>query len=125
MAEDSPLLPSLLTLSDVLGTGHHGAVTAGVTRGDRVLVIDGGTISRLGGPQYEQGPVGADLIMRNITLTGGVSPARAYIEELMPDILDGTIDPGRVFDRTAGLDDVPGAYRDMAERRALKVLIRN
>ncbi|HEU5027146.1 MAG TPA: alcohol dehydrogenase catalytic domain-containing protein [Spirillospora sp.] len=205
---DSPLLPSLLTLSDVLGTGHHGAVTAGVGPGDRVLVvgdgavglsaviaakrlgaeqiilmgrhtdrtdlgrdfgatdvvaergeegvarvreltgrdgadrvieavgtrqtldtafgavIDGGTISRLGVPQYTDGPIGFEMIMRNITLTGGASPARAYIEELMPDILNGTIDPGRVFDRTVSLDGVPDAYRAMADRRALKVLIR-
>ena len=54
--------------------------------------------------------------------TGG--PARAYIEELMPDILDGSLQPGRVFDRTIGLDDVPDGYRAMAERQALKVLIR-
>ncbi|WP_312024718.1 hypothetical protein [Nonomuraea sp. WAC 01424] len=75
-------------------------------------------------PQYEQGPLGLDLIMRNITLTGGAAPARAYIEELMLDILNGVIDPGRVFDRTAGLDNVPDAYRAMAERQALKVLLR-
>ena len=43
-------------------------------------VIDGGTISRLGVPQYEDGPVGPSMFMRNITLTGGASPARAYIE---------------------------------------------
>ena len=30
VGEDSALLPSLLTLSDVLITGHHAAVTAGV-----------------------------------------------------------------------------------------------
>ena len=61
--------------------------------------------------------------MRNITLTGGVAPARAYIEELLPDVLDGTIEPGRVFDRTVGLDEVPDGYRAMADREALKVLI--
>jgi threonine dehydrogenase-like Zn-dependent dehydrogenase len=63
-------------------------------------------------------------VMRNISLTGGVAPARAYIEELMPDILDGTIQPGRVFDSTVTLDEVPGGYRAMASREALKVLIR-
>jgi threonine dehydrogenase-like Zn-dependent dehydrogenase len=63
--------------------------------------------------------------LRNITLTGGVAPARAYIEELMPGIPDGLIEPGWVFDQTIGLDDVPGGgYRAMAERRALKVFIR-
>jgi threonine dehydrogenase-like Zn-dependent dehydrogenase len=61
--------------------------------------------------------------MRNITLTGGVAPARAYIEELLPDVLDGTVAPGRVFDRTIGLDEVPDGYRAMADRAALKVLV--
>ncbi|MFI7629257.1 hypothetical protein [Microbispora rosea] len=50
-------------------------------------------------------------------------PARAYIEELLPDVLDGTIEPGRVFDRTVSLEEVPDAYRAMAARQALKVLI--
>ena len=63
-------------------------------------------------------------MMRNITLTGGAAPARAYIEELMPDILDGTVEPGRVFDRTVGLEEVPDGYKAMAERESLKVLIR-
>jgi len=87
-------------------------------------VRDGGVISRVGLPQYTQGPIGAGMMMRNIRLTGGASPARAYIEELMPDILDGAIEPGRVFDRTVGLDGAPDGYLAMADRRALKVLIR-
>lgn len=53
-----------------------------------------------------------------------MAPARAYIPELLPDVLDGTIDPGRVFDRSIGLDEVPDGYRAMAGREALKVLIR-
>lgn len=83
----------------------------------------GGPSGWAGVPQYEEGPVGPEMIMRNITLTGGVSPARAYIEELMPDVLDGTIRPGRVFDRSISLDEVPDAYRAMADRRVLKALI--
>jgi len=47
--------------------------------------------------------------LRNITLTGGVAPARAYIEELMPDILDGSLQPGRVFDSAIGLEEEPPA----------------
>ncbi|MEV6757130.1 alcohol dehydrogenase catalytic domain-containing protein [Streptomyces sp. NPDC051214] len=206
VAADSALLPSLLTLSDVMTTGHHGAVTAGVGRGDTVLVVgdgavglcaviaahrlgaeqivlagrhtartdlgrefgatdvvaergeegiarvreltggvdkvieavgtrpaldtalgavlDGGTISRLGVPQYEQGPIGPPAFMRNITLIGGASPARAYIEQLLPDVLDGAIAPGRVFDEEYALDRTPDAYRAMADRRTLKALIR-
>ena len=88
------------------------------------VVRAGGAISRVGVPQYEEGPVGPGMVMRNITLTGGACPARAYIEELLPDVLDGTIQPGRVFDRTIGLDDTPDGYRAMAKREALKVLIR-
>jgi threonine dehydrogenase-like Zn-dependent dehydrogenase len=42
----------------------------------------------------------------------------------MPDILAGTIQPGKVFDQTVALDDVPAGYRAMADRTALKVLIR-
>jgi threonine dehydrogenase-like Zn-dependent dehydrogenase len=207
VGEDSALMPSLLTLSDVFCTGHHGAVTAGVRPGrsvtvvgdgavglcavlaakrlgaDRILLMgrhtdrtdlgkefgatdvvaergdegiekvreltggdgthaviecvgteqsmatalgvvrDGGIISRLGAAQYTQVPMDFDTMDRNITLSGGIAPARAYIEELMPDVLDGRIEPGRVFDLTIGLDKVPDGYRAMADRRALKVLI--
>jgi threonine dehydrogenase-like Zn-dependent dehydrogenase len=65
-----------------------------------------------------------DDVFRNITLTGGVAPARAYIERLLPDVLDGKIEPGKVFDRTVGLDDVPAGYRAMANREVLKVMVR-
>jgi threonine dehydrogenase-like Zn-dependent dehydrogenase len=64
------------------------------------------------------------MFFRNISLTGGVAPARAYIEELLPDVLDGKVEPGRVFDRTVSLQEVPDGYRAMADRKALKVLIR-
>jgi hypothetical protein len=205
---DSALLASLLTLSDVFGTGHHCAVTAGVTARTSVTVIgdgavglsavlaakrlgaerfilmgrhkdrtdlgrefgatnvvaergeegvakvrdmtagrgthvvlecvghrsaldmafgavrDGGTISRVGAPQYADGPMGFEpMFRRNLTLTGGLAPTRAYIEELLPDILDGKVQPGRVFDRAISLDQVPDGSRAMAAREALKVLI--
>jgi threonine dehydrogenase-like Zn-dependent dehydrogenase len=88
------------------------------------VVRDGGVVSRVGAPQYVNVRMDAALFMRNVTLTGGVAPARAYIEELLPDVLDGAVEPGRVFDRTVGLQDVPDGYRAMAAREALKVLIR-
>lgn len=206
---DSALMPSLLTISDVLGTGYHAAVKGGVRKGSTVTVIGdgavgllavlsaerlgaeqiilmgrhqvrtdlgrefgatdvvaergeegvakvrelagghgadvvleavghmpayeqaygvvrpGGTISRVGVPQYADAPVGfASLFGGNITLTGGPAPTRAYMEELLPPILDGTIAPGKVFDATIGLDDIPQGYRDMDERTSLKVLIK-
>ncbi len=89
------------------------------------VVRAGGVISRVGVPQYEDAPIGfGSLFGRNITLTGGPAPVRAYIEELLPEVLDGRLEPGRVFDRTMSLDQVPDAYRAMADREALKVLVR-
>jgi threonine dehydrogenase-like Zn-dependent dehydrogenase len=88
------------------------------------VVRDGGVISRVGAPQFSDVPLGFGEFMRNITLTGGVAPARAYIDELLPLVLDGSIEPGNVFDRTIGLDDVPAGYQAMADREALKVLVR-
>jgi threonine dehydrogenase-like Zn-dependent dehydrogenase len=87
------------------------------------VVRDGGAVSRVGVPQYREGPIGAGVFVRNITLTGGVAPARAYMEELLPEVLDGTLQPGRVFDRTIGLDGVPDGYRAMDSRDALKVMV--
>ena len=86
-------------------------------------VRDGGVISRVGVPSYTDGPIGMDMIMRNVTLTGGVDPARHYIGEILPDVIEGRIEPGRVFDRTLGLEQTPDGYRAMAEREALKILI--
>jgi threonine dehydrogenase-like Zn-dependent dehydrogenase len=88
------------------------------------VVRDGGVISRVGAPQFAQVPLGFPEFMRNITLTGGVAPARAYIDELLPLVLDGSIEPGKVFDRTIGLNEVPAGYQAMADREALKVLVR-
>ena len=41
----------------------------------------------------------------------------------LPGVLDGSIQPGRVFDRTISLDHTPDGYRAMGEREALKILI--
>jgi threonine dehydrogenase-like Zn-dependent dehydrogenase len=88
------------------------------------VVRDGGVISRVGAPQYSDVPLGFREFLRNVTLTGGVAPARAYMSDLMPHILAGEIHPGRVFDRAVSLDDVADAYRLMDEREAIKVLVR-
>lgn len=89
------------------------------------IVRPGGVISRVGVPQYEDAPVGfASLFGKNATLTGGPATIRAYIEAALPQVLDGTIEPGRVFDRELPLDEIAEAYRLMDSREALKVLIR-
>ena len=68
-------------------------------------------------------PVAVPTFFNNVTISGGPAPARAYIEELLPDVLEGRIEPGRVFDWTGSLDKVPDGYRAMNEREAIKVMI--
>jgi threonine dehydrogenase-like Zn-dependent dehydrogenase len=205
---DNALLPSLLTLSDVMGTGHHAAVCARVSRGKKVAVVGdgavglcgviaahrlgaeqiiilgrhpdrialakefgatdvvtergeaaaekvrkltggsgvhsilecvgtdeailtsiqmaraGGAIGRVGVPHYETVPAAQSSFYGNITVSGGPAPVRAYIDTLLPDILEGRIQPGKVFDQTIDLKAVPEGYRAMNERRALKVMVR-
>jgi threonine dehydrogenase-like Zn-dependent dehydrogenase len=205
---DDALMPSLLTLSDVMGTGHHAALAANVEPGGTVAVVGdgavglcgviaakrlgaeqiillgrhrdrtalgqefgatdivsergeaaiqqvmeltgglgahsvlecvgydestitalsitraGGSVGRVGVPQSQSIPAATPAFFRNITISGGPAPARAYIEELMPDIIEGKIEPGRVFDRVIDLEEVPNGYRAMNNREALKVMIK-
>jgi threonine dehydrogenase-like Zn-dependent dehydrogenase len=207
VSEDDELMPSLLTLSDVMGTGHHAAVVARVGPGKTVAIVGdgavglcgviaahrlgaeqiivlgrhpdrtalarefgatdivtergdeavervreltggygahsvlecvgleqstltaigiarpGGTVGRIGLPQDESMSGSQTAFYDNVTVSGGFAPARAYIEELLPDVLDGTIEPGRVFDRSVPLGETPEGYRAMHEREAIKVLI--
>jgi len=74
----------------------------------------GGAVGRVGVPQGEVMPGSQTAFYGNITVGGGPAPVRAYIEELLPDILEGRIEPGKVFDRSIGLDAVPDGYRTMA-----------
>lgn len=164
-APEPELLPSLLTLSDVYGTGWHAAVRGGVTAGSTVTVIGDGAVGllavlsarRLGADRVilrgrhrartdlgrefgatdvvaERGEEGiakvreltggfGSLFGPDITLTGGPAPVRAYIEALLPGVLDGTVAPGKVFDLTLSLEDTPKGYQAMDERTALKVLL--
>jgi threonine dehydrogenase-like Zn-dependent dehydrogenase len=87
------------------------------------IVRVGGAVGRVGVPQEESLPEASRTFFDNVTIAGGPAPARAYIEELLPDVLEGRIEPGRVFDRVSPLDDVPDGYRAMNDREALKVLI--
>lgn len=197
----------LLALSDVFPTGHHAAVSAGVTEGSTVVVVGDGAVGlcavlaakRLGAATViamsrhasrqeiatefgadhlveERGKegaarvkellggIGADAVLEcvgtqesmkqafqslrpggtvgyvglphdvelnvplmfftNRNLVGGVAPVRAYLDELLPEVLDGRLRPGRVFDLELGLDEVDEAYRAMDERRAIKALLR-
>ncbi|PYO54424.1 MAG: IMP dehydrogenase [Candidatus Rokuibacteriota bacterium] len=205
---DEALMASLLTLSDVMGTGHHAAITARVRRGgtaavigdgavglcgviaarrlgaeriillgrhpDRIALAEqfgatdvvsergaaaiarvreltgglgvhsvlecvgagdamltavniaraGGAVGRVGVPHYAATPGSEPAFYGNIGINGGPAPARAYIEELLPEVLEGRIEPGRVFDRLVDLDGAPDGYRAMNEREAIKVMVK-
>ncbi|WP_174442375.1 zinc-binding dehydrogenase [Demequina salsinemoris] len=88
------------------------------------IVRPGGVISRVGVPQYEEAPIGfGSLFGKNARLAGGPAPVRAYLEDAIQQVLDGTIDPGKVFDRVVGLSEVPAAYAAMDARESLKVMV--
>ncbi len=89
-----------------------------------IIVRPGGAIGRVGVPHYDVLPNAQQMFYGNVIVAGGPAPVRAYIDELLSDVLEGRIEPGRVFDRTLGLDEVADGYRAMDKREALKVLIR-
>lgn len=83
----------------------------------------GGAIGRVGVPHYDSIPAAQPAFFKNVIVGGGPAPVRAYIEELLPDVLEGRIQPGRVFDREVGLDAVPDGYRAMDARESIKVMV--
>jgi len=98
--------------------GHGEAMRTAVN-----IARPGGAVGRVGVPQEETIPDAEATFYANVTIAGGPAPVRAYMHELMPDILEGRIEPGRVFDRVTTLDGVPDGYRAMNNREAIKVMI--
>jgi alcohol dehydrogenase len=86
----------------------------------------GGTVGYVGVPHgvEEDGLDVFGLFRENKTLRGGVAPVRAYAEELLGDVLQGTLDPSPIFTKTVDLDGVPEGYRAMDQRDAIKVLVK-
>jgi hypothetical protein len=82
----------------------------------------GGSIGYVGAPHFERIDF-RPLFQRNVALRGGVAPVRAYLPELLTDVLAGRLDPSPVLDFTVGLDAVPQGYAAMDERRAIKTLV--
>ncbi|HVA33568.1 MAG TPA: zinc-binding dehydrogenase [Candidatus Baltobacteraceae bacterium] len=83
----------------------------------------GGTVAFVGAPnQIDRAPL-RPAFLKNVALRGALAPARAYIEPLMARVVDGSIDPSRVFDLTLPLDRVADGYAAMDERRAVKVVL--
>ena len=83
----------------------------------------GGMVGAVGVPHGSVVPI-ETVIFRNVGLRGGVAPARKYIPELLPAVLDGSIDPGRLFDFETDLEHIADAYEAMDGRRAIKSLVR-
>ena len=100
---------------ECVGTGQAMQTALSIAR-------PGSMVGYVGVPHGVELPIG-EMFFRNKGVRGGSAPARAYIPELLPDVLDGRIDPGRVFDRTVGLDGVPDGYRAMADRESIKVMV--
>jgi threonine dehydrogenase-like Zn-dependent dehydrogenase len=67
---------------------------------------------------------GEELFYSHAGLRGGPAPVRAFLPGLIDLVLDGRINPGKVFDLTLPLDQVAEGYRAMDERRAIKTLLR-
>jgi alcohol dehydrogenase len=86
----------------------------------------GGTVGYVGVPHgiEDEGLDMFGLFGDNITLSGGVAPVRAYADDLLADVLGGTLDPSPIFTKTVDLDGVPEGYRAMDEREAIKVLVK-
>jgi threonine dehydrogenase-like Zn-dependent dehydrogenase len=67
---------------------------------------------------------GEQLFFTHVHLHGGPAPVRRYLPELIDLVLNGKINPGKVFDLVLPLDRVAEGYRAMDERRAIKALLR-
>jgi threonine dehydrogenase-like Zn-dependent dehydrogenase len=83
----------------------------------------GGRVGFVGVPYGAQLPV-RQLFNTNVTVGGGMAPARRYLPELLAETLDRRIDPGRVFDLELPLERIAEGYAAMDERRSIKTLIR-
>ena len=88
------------------------------------IVRPGGAVGYVGVPHGSGEAVDLQrMFMSNITLSGGVAPARAYIPELLADVIAGTLDPSPVLDLSVDLNGVPSGYAAMDGRKAIKVMV--
>jgi threonine dehydrogenase-like Zn-dependent dehydrogenase len=101
---------------ECVGTGQAMETAISIAR-------PGSMIGYVGVPHGVELPV-QEMFFRNKGLLGGSAPVRAYIPELLDDVLEGRINPGRVLDFETDLDGVAEAYAAMDERRAIKSLVR-
>ncbi len=67
---------------------------------------------------------GEELFYSHVHLHGGPAPVRRFLPDLINQIWNRQIDPGKVFDLDIPLAEVADGYRAMDERRAIKTLLR-
>ncbi|MBR0691398.1 zinc-dependent alcohol dehydrogenase family protein [Bradyrhizobium manausense] len=82
----------------------------------------GGTIGYVGVPHGVTFD-GRALFFAQRRMMGGPAPVRRFLPDLMDRVLNGRIQPGRVFDLTLPIDQVAEGYKAMDERRAIKTLL--
>jgi threonine dehydrogenase-like Zn-dependent dehydrogenase len=83
----------------------------------------GGRVGSVGAPHLEGFPYHL-LFAANKTLAAGVAPVRAYLPDLLSEVLEGAIEPGRVFDLELPLSKTADAYEAMSSRQSIKTLLR-
>ncbi len=101
---------------EAVGNQESLDLAIGVTR-------PGGKVSFVGVPHNVKTPAMGDIFHNNLSLCGGVAPARAYLPALIASLEAGQIDPSPVFDLALPLERVADGYAAMDERRAVKVLL--
>ena len=112
---------------EILGGGADAALEcvgteAAITQALGVL-HNGGRVGYVGVPHYDDRPIGSTFA-QNISIAGGSASVTTYDKEiLLKAVLDGTINPGRVFTQTYDLDDINQAYADMQERKTIKSMV--
>jgi threonine dehydrogenase-like Zn-dependent dehydrogenase len=84
----------------------------------------GGTVGFVGVPHHTEEINMQRMFRHNISLRGGVAPVRAYIPEMIPDVLSAKLDPSAVLDHEVPLSGVPEGYAAMDRRESIKVMVR-
>jgi threonine dehydrogenase-like Zn-dependent dehydrogenase len=84
----------------------------------------GGTVGFVGSPHGSgQIPLGR-MFASNIGVRGGLAPARAYLPELLNEVLEGRLNPSPILDLSVSLDEISAGYAAMDQRQAIKVMVR-
>lgn len=87
------------------------------------MVRPGAVIGRVGVPHDEKFDLGISF-HANAGITGGAAAVTTYDKGfLLKAVLDGDIQPGKVFTKSYQLDDIEQAYADMDQRKTIKSLL--